>query len=57
MSKLVLVSPNASFQLDNSMFVVNGSWESGYEYDEEVFFILGVEEYVFVGDYSLLLII
>jgi len=49
MSKLVLVSPESSFAIDSSMFLVNGSWESGYEYDEEIFFMLNIE---YVHEYS-----
>ena len=52
---LVLVSPDASFAIDSSMFVVNGSWESGYEYDKDIFFMLGFKlnkDYVYIGDYS-----
>ena len=55
MSKLVLVSPESSFAIDSSMFVVNGSYESGYEFDEELFFMLGLkpnEDYCYVGDKS-----
>lgn len=48
----VIVSSSASFIIDNSMFVVEGSYESGYVYNEDVFFMLGLEpnkDYCLVG--------
>ena len=48
----VIVSSSASFAIDNSMFVVDGSYEEGYVFDQDVFFMLGLElskDYCFVG--------
>lgn len=41
---LVIVNQEASFKLDNSMLVVDGSYESGYVYDEDIFMVEGVKE-------------
>jgi hypothetical protein len=38
----VLVTKEDAWSLDNSMFVVQGSWETGYEYDSDLFFLVGV---------------
>ena len=38
----VLVTKEAAWALDNSMFVVNGSWETGYQFDQDIFFMVGV---------------
>jgi len=51
-SNTVVVSYNTSFAIDNSMFVVDGSYHEGYVYDEDIFFMLGLEihkDYCFVG--------
>ena len=51
-SNKVVVSSSASFAIDNSMFVVDGSYEQGYDFDQDVFFMLGLEfskDYCFVG--------
>lgn len=49
---IVLASKSASFVINNSMFVVDGSWSEGYVYDKNIFFMLGLkeeEDYCFVG--------
>lgn len=49
---IVIVSSTVSFNLDNSMFVVEGSYCKGYVYNKDVFFMLGLKEdqdYCFVG--------
>jgi hypothetical protein len=38
----VLLSKEDSWKLDSSMFCVQGSWETGYVYNEEIFFMVGV---------------
>jgi hypothetical protein len=51
-STIVMVSSAASFNLDNSMFVVDGSLLEGYAFDKNIFFMLGLKEdkdYCFVG--------
>lgn len=56
MLEIVIVSQDASFKLDNSMFVVDGSYESGYVYDEDVFIdvcmieSINENDWCFVGD-------
>lgn len=48
---MVVVSRQAAWSLDNSMFVLEGAWEVGYQYNHEVFFMvgLGAEDYCKVG--------
>lgn len=41
----VLVSKEDSWKLDTSMFIVEGSWETGYIYDRQIFFMVGVTAY------------
>ena len=51
-SIIVIVSKSASFNIDSSMFVVDGCWSEGYIFDREVFFMLGFkhdQDYCFVG--------
>ena len=50
--KKVLVSKEDSWKLDTSMFCVNGSWETGYQFDIDIFFMVGVTSYYEVGWYS-----
>jgi hypothetical protein len=45
----VLVSKEDSWKLDSSMFIIDGSWETGYVYDENIFFMVGVTSYCEVG--------
>jgi hypothetical protein len=49
---IVLVSESASFTLDNSMFVVDGNFNDGYTFNEDIFFMLGLKEH---EDYSFVL--
>lgn len=53
---LVIVSKDASFKLDNSMFVVNGSYESGYVHNKDIFMIEGItsKDYCKVSEVCLL---
>lgn len=53
-TSLVIVSRETSFKLDNSMCVVDGDYESGYVYDEDIFMIEGIKahEFYFLGDCS-----
>jgi hypothetical protein len=41
----VLVSREDAWKLDTSMFVVDGSWKTGYLYDRQIFFMVGVTSY------------
>jgi hypothetical protein len=38
----VIVSKEDSWKLDSSMFIIDGSWETGYVYDKNIFFMVGV---------------
>ena len=52
-NSIAIVSKCASFNLNNSMFVVVGSWSEGYVFDKDIFFMLGLkkeEDYCFVED-------
>lgn len=46
---MVVVSKAHAWSLDNSMFIVEGSWETGYVYSHEVFFMLGLNDYCTLG--------
>lgn len=46
---VVLVSKEDSWKLDSSMFCLEGSWETGYVYDKDIFFMVGVTTYYKVG--------
>lgn len=48
----VLVSKEDSWKLDTSMFIIDGSWETGYVYDENIFFMVGVTTCYGEGDSS-----
>jgi hypothetical protein len=48
----VLLSKEDSWKLDSSMFFVEGSWETGYVYNEEIFFMAGVTTCYEVGESS-----
>jgi hypothetical protein len=41
--KLVMVSKQDAWKLETSMFCVEGSWETGYEFNAEIFFMLGID--------------
>lgn len=41
----VLVSKEDSWKLESSMFCVEGSWETGYTFDKNIFFMVGVTTY------------
>lgn len=50
---LVLVSSREiASKLDQSMFYVEGSYEDGYIYDKNVFFMESIKEFCMVGDRS-----
>jgi hypothetical protein len=46
---LVLVSKQDSWKIDSSMFCIEGSWETGYVFDVDIFFMVGVTTYYKVG--------
>ena len=41
----VIVSRDDAWKLDNSMFLIDGSWETGYTVSNEVLFMVGVTDY------------
>lgn len=41
---LVITTPEASSKLDHSMFYVKGSYEDGYVYDKNIFFMEGIKD-------------
>lgn len=41
----VLVTKDDAWKLDTSMFVVEGSWETGYIFNNDVFMMVGVTTY------------
>lgn len=41
----VLVSRDDAWNLENSMFVVEGCWETGFILDADIFFMVGVTTY------------
>lgn len=45
----VIVSRDDAWKLENSMFVIDGSWETGYTTNNEVLFMVGVKSYCEVG--------
>ncbi len=50
--KKVLVSRDDAWKLESSMFVIDGSWETGYTTNDEVLFMVGVTTYCEVGESS-----
>jgi hypothetical protein len=46
---LVMVTKEDSWKLDSSMFCVEGNWETGYIFDKDIFFMVGVTTYYKVG--------
>jgi hypothetical protein len=48
----VIVSKEDSWKLDSSMFYVEGNWETGYVFDKNIFFMVGVTTFCEVGDSS-----
>lgn len=48
----VIVNKEDSWKLDSSMFCLEGSWETGYVLDKDIFFMVGVRTYCEVGESS-----
>ena len=40
-----MVTRDDAWKLENSMFCLEGSWETGYVLDKNVFFMVGVDTY------------
>jgi hypothetical protein len=45
----VLVSRDDAWKLEGSMFIVEGSWETGYTFNNDVFMMEGVTTYYLEG--------
>jgi hypothetical protein len=52
--KKVMVTRDDAWKLDTSMFCVEGSWETGYVHDADIFFMAGVGTYYEEGASSLI---